>query len=427
MWAAMQEWCTTCDNMDPTISGYANPANVHQQHHQKHPGHREFSIPTSSYTQLHRVSQPITHSQNYSQATLNSNAKYAHAVTEPPTNYAHQADDHRHPHDRYPSSADFRIQGVENIPQPFSRSQIRDSSGDFAQRAHRHPYSSTNTDREPSVPASSIDGSSFFSSPYVQTPPTTTSSSTYKCMWSACQASFSSMPDLVDHVNVNHLAINSSMTGAPQVDHQKERACMWGNCDDTSFFSVKDSDQFLNHLLSVHLQTSPMDWSSYQAPQVAGARHIEQPLSGSSNISLVPSSASSSASSSSSSSLLSTLTCRSSNAPAELPTDDAGAQQAAPTQPQVEDHVHDGGACTSAAGAQHVHECRWKDCEHKSFSTCDELTAHIAEVHIGGGRAHYECFWDGCTRNGDQGFQSKQKICRHVQVRGSSFYFKNTD
>lgn len=366
---------------------------------------------------MHRVSQPIIHSQNYSQTILNSNAKYTYAVTEPPTNYANQADDHRHPHVRYPSSADFRMQGVENVPQPFSPSQMRDSSGTFAQRAHGHSYPSINTDRESSVPASSIDGSSFFSSPYVQTLPTTTRSPTYNCMWSACQASFFSMPDLVNHVNLNHLAINSAMTGAPQVDHQKERACLWGNCDDTSFFSVSDSDQFLNHLLSVHLQTSPMDWPSCQAPQIAGTKHVEQPLSSSSNVSSVSSSSSSSVSSSS---LLSTPTSRSSDAPAELPSDVAGAQQAAATQPQVADHVNDGGACTSAAGAQHVHECRWKDCEHKSFSTCDGLTAHIAEVHIGGGRAHYECFWDGCTRNGDQGFQSKQKICRHVQVRGTS-------
>ena len=39
-------------------------------------------------------------------------------------------------------------------------------------------------------------------------------------------------------------------------------------------------------------------------------------------------------------------------------------------------------------------------------------------ARVGGGRAHYDCFWEGCSRNGDNGFASKQKISRHMQVRG---------
>jgi hypothetical protein len=67
--------------------------------------------------------------------------------------------------------------------------------------------------------------------------------------------------------------------------------------------------------------------------------------------------------------------------------------------------------CNSA-----THRCRWKDCSFY-FSTCNDLTMHITSDHIGGGKAHYDCFWEGCPRNGGQGFQSKQKICRHVQVK----------
>lgn len=427
MWAAMQEWCAACDNMDPTILTYTNPTNAHHQHHhQKHSG--QFSIPTSSYTQSQRVSQSVIHGQTYPQPTLN--AKHTYAVTESPANSANQADAHWHHHDRYPSSADFRMQRVENIPQPFSQAHIHDPSGGFVRRTHGHSYSSNSIDRGSSVSTSSVDGPSFFSSTPIQTPATTASTPTYNCMWSACQASFSSMPDLVNHVNQNHLAISSGMTDAPHVDSRKERACLWGNCDDTSFFSVSDSDQFLNHLLSVHLQTSPMEWQSYQAPQIQSTGQFEPSMVNTLAISSAPSSASTSTSASSS--LLSSPASKAS-APAELPPDDAVARQAAATQPQVEDHVSVSG-CTSAAGGQHVHECRWKDCEHPSFSTCDELTAHITEVHIGGGRAHYECFWDGCTRNGDQGFQSKQKICRHVQVsvqntraRVASIYIKNVN
>jgi hypothetical protein len=63
-----------------------------------------------------------------------------------------------------------------------------------------------------------------------------------------------------------------------------------------------------------------------------------------------------------------------------------------------------------------THPCRWKDCG-LTFHSCDDLTAHISGDHIGGGKAHYNCFWDDCSRNGTQGFQSKQKISRHIQVQ----------
>jgi hypothetical protein len=63
-----------------------------------------------------------------------------------------------------------------------------------------------------------------------------------------------------------------------------------------------------------------------------------------------------------------------------------------------------------------IHICRWRLCE-QICSTCEELTEHIIAVHVGSGKAHYECFWGDCSRNGDRGFSSKQKICRHLQVR----------
>ena len=61
-------------------------------------------------------------------------------------------------------------------------------------------------------------------------------------------------------------------------------------------------------------------------------------------------------------------------------------------------------------------KCRWRGCEH-SFANVDDLMNHLTAMHIGSGKNHYECFWNGCERNGQNGFSSKQKVCRHLQVR----------
>lgn len=62
-----------------------------------------------------------------------------------------------------------------------------------------------------------------------------------------------------------------------------------------------------------------------------------------------------------------------------------------------------------------THICHWVSCGH-TFESCDELTEHLSVAHVGSGKAHYDCYWENCTRNGAQGFSSKQKICRHLQV-----------
>ncbi|THH02675.1 hypothetical protein EW026_g186 [Hermanssonia centrifuga] len=64
--------------------------------------------------------------------------------------------------------------------------------------------------------------------------------------------------------------------------------------------------------------------------------------------------------------------------------------------------------------APQAHVCGWTGCG-QGFPSCDDLTAHINAVHVGSGKAHYDCRWEGCTRHGDNGFASKQKICRHLQ------------
>jgi len=70
------------------------------------------------------------------------------------------------------------------------------------------------------------------------------------------------------------------------------------------------------------------------------------------------------------------------------------------------DHGHD---CATTD-----HPCKWFGCQER-FTSCETLMTHITTDHVGGGKNHYGCFWDGCGRNGENEFKSKQKICRHLQ------------
>ena len=67
---------------------------------------------------------------------------------------------------------------------------------------------------------------------------------------------------------------------------------------------------------------------------------------------------------------------------------------------------------TPTMGAE---KCCWRGCE-LSFASVDDLMNHLTTEHVGSGKNHYECFWSGCERNGQNGFGSKQKVCRHLQV-----------
>ncbi|KAJ7634151.1 hypothetical protein DFH06DRAFT_1003616 [Mycena polygramma] len=60
------------------------------------------------------------------------------------------------------------------------------------------------------------------------------------------------------------------------------------------------------------------------------------------------------------------------------------------------------------------HVCRWSSCG-QSFASLDELTQHLTEAHVGSGKTSYDCFWQDCSRHSDNGFTSKQKLCRHLQ------------
>ncbi|KAJ9097291.1 hypothetical protein QFC21_004960 [Naganishia friedmannii] len=73
------------------------------------------------------------------------------------------------------------------------------------------------------------------------------------------------------------------------------------------------------------------------------------------------------------------------------------------------------------------HVCRWLSCS-EAFESVEDLTEHLSEVHVGKGRADYECLWEGCQvcNPGESGdprqrtkgrvFTTRQKIMRHLQA-----------
>lgn len=68
--------------------------------------------------------------------------------------------------------------------------------------------------------------------------------------------------------------------------------------------------------------------------------------------------------------------------------------------------------------------CRWEGCT-ASFSAPSLLTAHLNTEHVGSGKKTYECHWEGCDRHGlEKCFSSKQKVMRHLQTHSGHRPFK---
>ncbi|KAF9652277.1 hypothetical protein BDM02DRAFT_3069696, partial [Thelephora ganbajun] len=225
-------------------------------------------------------------------------------------------------------------------------------------------------------------------------------------MWANCHAIFGTLQDLVAHVNVQHLQIVSALLTAnnqlgpsrdpPSTHHQPALnspgqvfpSCHWGDChvyptvENVPGSSDRPLDAALGvlaaHLWEYHLglPTPPPQFtfpSAAASPVVENADPVADAL-----------------------------------APPELGLGSAHDHSASPTQ--YGDYTHDHGHDCATAD----HPCKWLDCQER-FATCEALMAHITAEHVGGGKNHYGCFWDGCGRNGENGFKSKQKICRHLQ------------
>lgn len=207
-----------------------------------------------------------------------------------------------------------------------------------------------------------------------------TSTQPFHCMWANCDSVFSSLSDLVDHVNLQHLCTvdtrihSSTLSVQPQHDpcilSHLALSCHWGDCamfpspSSIPSSSSTTSDHDVLNILATHLM---QDHLGLNCPSTT----LQPP-------------------------------------PADLhdASDTVGQPPTSPNSPS-----HD---CSGP------HVCKWKACT-QLFPSCDDLTAHIGSIHIGSGKAHYECFWEGCNRHGTNGFSSKQKISRHLQVRLSSY------
>ncbi|ODQ63785.1 hypothetical protein NADFUDRAFT_83914 [Nadsonia fulvescens var. elongata DSM 6958] len=60
--------------------------------------------------------------------------------------------------------------------------------------------------------------------------------------------------------------------------------------------------------------------------------------------------------------------------------------------------------------------CRWTNNDHEcslQFDSCEDLSTHIINDHIGSRKSRYVCDWKGCNRN-CRPFTQRQKIVRHL-------------
>ncbi|KAI5989282.1 hypothetical protein EDD15DRAFT_2284637 [Pisolithus albus] len=194
--------------------------------------------------------------------------------------------------------------------------------------------------------------------------------SLHMCMWGNCQLTFSTLSELVGHVNLEHLRGSGlAQSSFPSVNEtsffsQSALSCHWGDCamypspSSIPSSSSADADQAID-LLTTHLM---QDHLGVNTPLPLTTAAVSPALS----------------------------------------------SLASPSTSQR--------ATSLASGTPDpdFHTCKWQSCS-QTFASSDDLTAHIASMHVGSGKAHYDCFWEGCTRNGDKGFSSKQKISRHLQ------------
>ncbi|TFK29752.1 hypothetical protein FA15DRAFT_556532, partial [Coprinopsis marcescibilis] len=205
-----------------------------------------------------------------------------------------------------------------------------------------------------------------------------------KCMWNDCDASFATLSDLVGHVNLVHLRPSTrppqqrEVAPAPHLEEfDTNLSCLWNDCSTnvspqnvagpsnapeiSSTFSALETHLLRDHLgldLAYLASVRKLKEEREKAVETQKQIQFEQPICDE-NIQGTP----------------------------PPPTNDASSD---------------------------IHHCQWKGCD-AWFATCDDLTGHLNTTHVGSGKAHYECFWDNCHRNGEQGFSSKQKICRHLQ------------
>lgn len=233
------------------------------------------------------------------------------------------------------------------------------------------------------------------------------------CLWAACGKVFNTPQDLSTHVNRAHLHLSlSGDEGGRQISPFPQQSsvqsssettiqdlsmisCLWDNCNryptptQVPGPSIGNVVEAAKGFLACHVQQDHLGIPISRQP--AGSQPSDTMLD---EELVFPDVAPCG------SHILSNMStqCRNSSSP-------------------LIDH-QDPQSCTATAPDLSQYLCKWRHCTlaNDTFGSAAELTAHIANVHVGVGNSRYHCLWEGCNRNGDAGFSSKQKILRHVQV-----------
>ncbi|EPQ32449.1 uncharacterized protein PFL1_00645 [Pseudozyma flocculosa PF-1] len=280
-----------------------------------------------------------------------------------------------------------------------------------------------------------------------------------RCQWAGCKDRFWTVEELVAHVNHAHLAKkqvdpapSASATSAPirsahgwpdfsiaaHGGHGVDSAlamppssaaaampCMWSDCrstsgpeqdvqlddviamlkeagmdwpSDTDAINDKATAAMLQHLWTAHLghatQGSQPGLLENAAP-MAAVRSGKRRRQGPAELDLAR--------------------------PATLGRADKRARSSAPPD-EGEDRCCDN--VRIGADGKSGHVCGWEGCS-EVFADHQGLTEHITNVHVGSGKAVYECRWVGCERfhKGRQ-FSQKQKVLRHIQTHTGDRPFK---
>ncbi|KAJ7180499.1 hypothetical protein C8R46DRAFT_584951 [Mycena filopes] len=197
------------------------------------------------------------------------------------------------------------------------------------------------------------------------------------CMWGNCDAAFNDLPALAEHVaaHVDHCQQPPSQQ-PPVASHSRDpfaMSCQWKDCSiyptphSVPGPSLGDFDSMLG-LLSSHLLHDHLG--------LDGALHSHN-----------------------------------TNPPNDLPlAQDSQYEPIFSAQSEASTSTLPPESDDTAGG----HMCRWTLCE-QSFASLDDLTMHLNNVHVGSGKTAYDCYWQDCLRHGENGFTSKQKLCRHLQ------------
>jgi len=255
---------------------------------------------------------------------------------------------------------------------------------------------------------------------YLAQPPAPVVLPGHTCLWNGCHSTFSSLDELISHVNISHLRAHSSQLPEPVASlspylrlssEPLGLPCRWDNCH-ASVNSSSDQalDDALNsltgHLLHDHL-------GLHDEPEGGHNTTTTHPTTSLADVILpIPPP-----------DRRQDVEMRDEEQPSDnkqqiIPWGGNAKQDEAneKTDEQPRSTTAEDQAPPIEMGASR--RCCWRGCE-RSFSAVDDLMNHLTAEHVGSGKNHYECFWRDCERNGEKGFTSKQKVCRHLQVRDS--------